>query len=64
MSQFTYTSGRDAGFEDITKGAGSSIGTAAIVVTIDDENAGSKAEAIKQIDIIKARIVADTWPPA
>ncbi len=64
MSQFNYDSGRDAGFDEIVKGAGSSIGSVAVRVVIDDENAGSKAEAIKQLDVIRAKIVADTWPPA
>ncbi len=64
MAQFNYDSGRDAGFEDIAKSAGSSIGSVAVRVVIDDENAGSKAEAIKQLDVIRAKIVADTWPPA
>lgn len=46
----------------LTEAAGSSIGSSAIRITIDDTNATSKADVIRLIKWLEARVIEDTWP--
>lgn len=64
MPQFQYTLNRIGHTDEVVKAAGSSIGTAAVRVIVDDVNAGSKQEVIRQLTAIRDRMVEDTWPPA
>ena len=59
--QFDITQGQPS--ENLTYGAGSSISTSAVRVTLDDSNCPSKMEAIRCLEEIKQRIIEDTWPP-
>lgn len=60
--QYDITLGQDK--VSLTEAAGSSIGTSAVRLTVDDTNAASKEKALVLIDIIKQRILEDTWPAA
>ncbi len=64
MPQFQYTINRVGHTDEVVKAGGSSIGTAAVRVIVDDINAGSKQEAIRQLTAIRDRMVEDLWPPA
>lgn len=48
----------------LTEAAGSSIGSSAIRLTLDDSNAASKADVIRLLEILMQRILEDTWPPS
>jgi hypothetical protein len=64
MPQFQFSANRIGHTDEVVKAAGASIGTFAVRVIVDDVNAGSKQEAIRQLDTIRDRLVEDTWPPA
>lgn len=64
MAQFQYDGVRPASKLNVTKSAGSSIGSNAVRVTIEDANAVSKAEALLILEAICDRVREDTWPPA
>jgi hypothetical protein len=48
----------------LTEAAGASIGGSAIRITIDDANMPSKADVIRLLKWVEARIIEDTWPPS
>ncbi|MFN8996433.1 MAG: hypothetical protein ACK5X3_22575 [Pseudomonadota bacterium] len=64
MPQFNFDIARIGHTDQVTKSAGTSIGSSAVRVIVDDINAGSKQEAIRQLTAIRDRMVEDTWPPA
>lgn len=64
MAQRQYDAAKGAGIPEVVEAGGSSIGTSAVRVTVDDANAGSKAEVVRALAAITARITADTWPGA
>jgi hypothetical protein len=64
MPQFQYSLTRIGHTDEVVKAAGSSIGSNAVRVIVDDTNAGSKQEAIRQVRAIADRMAEDTWPPA
>lgn len=64
MPQFQFDIARIGHTDQVTETSGSSIGSSAVRVIIDDANAGSKQEAIRQLTAIRDRLVEDTWPPA
>jgi hypothetical protein len=47
---------------DVVLGAGSSIGSYAVQVTVDTTNADSKTAAIKALQTIMDRLVMTNWP--
>lgn len=60
--QYDITVGQDK--LSLTEAAGSSIGSSAVRVTIDDTNVTSKADVFVLLEAVKQRILEDTWPPA
>ena len=65
MAQRTYSVSATGGHvSSVTESGGSSIGTEAVRVIIDDSNAVSKAAAVRMLKAILDYVSQDTWPPA
>lgn len=64
MAQRQYDITQGQSKDALTEDSGSSISSSAVRVTIDDSNCPSKFEAARCLDVIKQRILEDTWPPS
>ncbi len=62
MAQRTLSIGEIGMAGDVVLGAGSSIGSNAVQVTIDTTNCDSKETARKMLEVIRDRLLMVNWP--